>query len=690
MEENSNNNNSKSNTSETKQNSRNNRTQRNRPESGEGQGERRPRRPRSPRRNKPSGENRPASAGEKGEKKEGGENKGRPARSRGPKRGFQPNKSSGMPTENKNFKDSPTGTYLSIKDGITANKNSHEKRLRPYTGLGNPNANVKITPLGGLGQIGGNIAVIETENSAIIVDVGMSFPDESMHGVDILVPDFTYIRQIKHKIHGIVITHAHEDHIGAMPYLFKEFQFPVYGTPLPLGMIASKFDEHKISKHKSFFRYVEKRKPIKIGEFEVEWIHVTHSIIDSSALAITCDAGTLIHTGDFKLDNTPIDGYVTDYGRLAYYGDKGVLCLFSDSTNSHNPGSTKSESIVGGTFDKLYRDVKGRVIMSTFSSNIHRVYQAIEHGIKYGRKVCVIGRSMEKNLQIAMDLEYININYKNFIEPHEVSKYPDHEVLIVTTGSQGEPMSALFRMSIGEHRHIKMKPSDTVILSSKAIPGNEPSVSAVINQLERTGARVAHYEFSEIHVSGHAGQDEQKYMLRLTKPKFFLPIHGEYQHRSKHLRTAIECGVAEQNTLLIDDGDTVDISVKHMKKVKTVRTGKTYIDNQQNRTIDSNIVHDRQSLANDGIIMLALQISEQEHKLLGKPIVTTYGLVNVRKEKEMAEELEDILVKFVTNCKPHDLQNIRTLENNLRQVLKKHIFRKIKRYPIIVPNIFVQ
>jgi ribonuclease J len=511
-----------------------------------------------------------------------------------------------------------------------------------------------------------------------------------MHGVDILVPDFTYLRQIKHKIQGIVITHAHEDHIGAMPYLFKEMQFPVYGTPLPLGMIAGKFDEHKISKYKSYFRYVEKRRPIKIGDFEVEWMHVTHSIIDSSALAITCEAGTLIHTGDFKLDNTPIDGYTTDYHRLAHYGEKGVLCLFSDSTNSHNPGSTKSESIVGGTFDKLYSDVKGRVIMSTFSSNIHRVYQAIEYGIKYGRKICVIGRSMEKNLQVAMDLEYIKIDYKNFIEPHEVSKYPDHEVLIVTTGSQGEPMSALFRMSIGEHRHIKMKPTDTVILSSKAIPGNEPSVSAVINQLERTGARVAHYEFSEIHVSGHAGQEEQRYMLRLTKPKFFLPIHGEYQHRSKHLRTAIQCGVAEHNTLLIDDGDTVEISPKHMKKVKTVRTGKTYIDNQMNKVIDTSIIHDRQSLATDGIIMLVVQVNEREHKLITKPVVTTYGLVNDRKEKEMAEELEEILIKFVTNSKPHELQNIRVMENNLRQVLKKHIFRKLKKYPIIVPNIFVQ
>lgn len=657
MEENSNinkNNIAQSDSSELKEHSRHNRVERKSPDAPEGREKRRPR-PRYPQ-----------------------------------KKGFNPSKDDSENAQVRKFSSSQSGIYLNIKDAITANKRSHETRLNPHFNLGNPNTSVKITPLGGLEQIGGNIAVIETENSALIIDVGMSFPDESMHGVDILVPDFSYLKQIKHKIHGIIITHGHEDHIGAVPYLFKDMQFPIYGTPLPLGMIGGKFDEHKITKYKSYFRFIEKRKVIKIGDFEVEWMHVTHSIIDSSAVAITCDAGTLIHTGDFKLDNTPIDKYPTDYHRLAHYGDKGVLCLFSDSTNSHNPGSTKSESIVGGTFDKLYNGLKGRVIMSTFSSNIHRVFQAIEYGVKYGRKVCIIGRSMEKNLQLAMDLEYVKVDHKIFIEPHDVSKYPDHEILIVTTGSQGEPMSALYRMSIGEHRHVKLKPTDTVILSSKAIPGNEPSVSAVINQLEKTGATVAHYEFSEIHVSGHAGQEEQKYMLRLTKPKFFLPIHGEYQHRSKHIKTAIECGVDEKNTLLIDDGDTVEISSRSMKKIKTVRIGKTYIDNQMNRTIDTSIVHDRQSLANDGIIMLVVQISQNEHKLLGKPVVTSYGLVNVRKERELAEELEEILEKFVTNSKSQDFNNIKILENNLRQVLKKHIFRKLKRYPIIVPNIFVQ
>ena len=311
---------------------------------------------------------------------------------------------------------------------------------------------MRITPLGGLGEIGGNIMVIETMNCAIIVDVGMSFPDEDMHGVDILVPDFSYIKQIKHKIAGIIITHAHEDHIGAIPYLFKEMQFPIYATPLPLGIIANKFDEHGLRKAKSLFRPVEKRTQIKIGEFEVEWIHVTHSIIDASSIAITTELGTIIHTGDFKIDHTPIDGYPTDLHRFAHYGEKGVLCLLSDSTNSYTKGFTKTESSVGPTFDGIFAKAKGRVIMSTFSSNIHRVYQAIDYGVRHGRKVCIIGRSMDRNLNTAMDLGYITLDKKIFIDAHEINKYSDKDVLIITTGSQGESMSALYRIATDEHR----------------------------------------------------------------------------------------------------------------------------------------------------------------------------------------------------------------------------------------------
>ncbi|WP_297904129.1 ribonuclease J, partial [uncultured Campylobacter sp.] len=356
-----------------------------------------------------------------------------------------------------------------MDDAIAQNKLIHEERLHPLKNANRSDDMIRITPLGGLGEIGANMTVFETNTSAIIVDVGMSFPEESMLGVDILIPDFDYIRKIKNKIKGILITHAHEDHIGAMPYFFKEFQFPIYATPLPLGMISNKFEEHGLKAERSYFRPVQKRQLYQIGDFEVEFIHITHSIIDASALAITTKAGTIIHTGDFKIDHTPIDGYPTDLNRLAYYGDRGVMLLMSDSTNSHKEGITKSESSVGKTFDTIFSSCKGRVIMSTFSSNIHRVYQAIERGVKYGRKVCVIGRSMERNLFTAMELGYVNLDKKIFVDADQVSKYPDNEVLIVTTGSQGETMSALYRMATDEHKYIKIKSTDQVIISAKAI-----------------------------------------------------------------------------------------------------------------------------------------------------------------------------------------------------------------------------
>ncbi|WP_417332316.1 ribonuclease J [Halarcobacter sp.] len=578
-----------------------------------------------------------------------------------------------------------------LRKAYIVNEKSHKNRLNPHNKLNlSTNAKIRITPLGGLGEIGGNMMVIETEKSAIIVDVGMSFPDEDMHGVDILIPDFTYIREIKDKIEAVVITHGHEDHIGAMPYLYKEMQFPIYGTSLPLEMIGSKFDEHKMKEYRKLFNPVEKRIPIKIGDFEVEWIHITHSIIDSSSLAITTEAGTIIHTGDFKIDHTPIDGFPTDLHRFAHYGEKGVLLLMSDSTNSHSPGFTKTEKTVGPTFDRLFSTSKGRVIMSTFSSNIHRVAQAIEHGIKYGRKICVIGRSMEKNLDIAMSLGYIKFPKDQFIDAHEVNKYADKEVLIVTTGSQGESMSALYRMSIHEHRHIKIKPGDQIILSAKAIPGNEASVSAIINHLLKAGAQVAYQDFSEIHVSGHAAQEEQKLMIRLAKPKFFMPIHGEYNHALKHAKTGIDCGVLERNTHIMSDGEQVEVTPKYLKKVRSVKTGKVYIDNQMNHKIADDIVLDRQTMANEGVVMIVAQVNANDRKMESRPKVTSFGLVPNKQDRNFAREIEDILETFLQNAREGVFKNNRYLEDELRKVVRKHCFRKYKKYPMIVPTLFVQ
>ncbi len=592
--------------------------------------------------------------------------------------------------QNNRFKRQPTPTDENLKSFVIKNQEAHKQRLNPHFKLDlNSKAKIRVTPLGGLGEIGGNITIFETEKEAILIDVGMSFPDETMHGVDILIPDFSYIREIKHKIVAVIITHAHEDHIGAMPYLYKEMQFPIYGTPLPLAMIGNKFDEHHMKEHRSLFNPIVKREVYRIGnDFDIEWMHMTHSIIDSSSLAITTEAGTIIHTGDFKIDYTPVDGYTADLHRLAYYGDKGVLCLLSDSTNSHNPTPTGSELSVAPALDRIFAKAEGRVLLSTFSSNIHRVYQAIMHGIKYGRKVCVIGRSMERNIEIAMQYDYVKFPKGIFIDAEEVARLEDKEILIVTTGSQGEPNSALFRMSIGEHRHIKIKPTDLIVLSSRAIPGNEGSISGMLNHLQRAGASIAMDR--DIHVSGHASMEEQKLMLRLVNPKFFLPIHGEYNHVMKHRDTGILCGVPERNILLMTDGEQIEISPKFMRKVKTVKTGKTYIDNQNNHQIDDDIILDRQKLASDGIVMMVVEVSEQDSKLLSKPKITTFGIVPDRQDRAFAKEMEDIAEQFLISLKPGLIENPKALENDLRQVVRKHIFRKMKKYPLIVPHVLVQ
>ena len=620
-------------------------------------------------------------------------NNNRSSSSQGSQNKNQPNAKPNNQNRNKsnrNRRRQATPVDENLKLFVTKNQEAHKQRLNPHYKLDlNSNAKIRITPLGGLGEIGGNIAVFETEKEAILIDVGMSFPDEDMHGVDILVPDFTYIREIRHKIVGVIITHAHEDHIGAMPYLYKEMQFPIFATSLPLAMIGNKFDEHHIKEHRKHFNPVEKRKVYKIGEdFEVEWMHMTHSILDSSSLAITTDAGTIIHTGDFKIDHTPVDGYTADLHRLAHYGDKGVLCLLSDSTNSYNTVPTPSELNVGPALDRVFAKAEGRILLSTFSSNIHRVQQAIQYGIKYGRKVCVIGRSMERNIEIAMQYDYIKFPKNIFVDADEVSRMSDKDVLIVTTGSQGEPSSALFRMSIGEHRHIKIKPTDLIVLSSRAIPGNEGSISGMLNHLQRAGAKVA--SDKDIHVSGHASIEEQKLMLRLVNPKFFLPVHGEYNHVMKHKETGMMCGVPERNILLMTDGEQIEVAPKYMRKVKTVKTGKTYIDNQNNHQIEDDIVLDRQKLASDGIVMIVAQVSAQDSKMLAKPKVTTFGIVPDKQDKYFAKEMEDVLEHFLIHMKDGLIENSRALENDLRQIVRKHIYRKMKKYPLIVPHVFVQ
>ncbi|GAA9973809.1 ribonuclease J [Helicobacter pylori] len=580
------------------------------------------------------------------------------------------------------------GFHKELKKGVEANNKIQVEHLNPHYKMNlNSKASVKITPLGGLGEIGGNMMVIETPKSAIVIDAGMSFPKEGLFGVDILIPDFSYLHQIKDKIAGIIITHAHEDHIGATPYLFKELQFSLYGTPLSLGLIGSKFDEHGLKKYRSYFKIVEKRCPISVGEFIIEWIHITHSIIDSSALAIQTKAGTIIHTGDFKIDHTPVDNLPTDLYRLAHYGEKGVMLLLSDSTNSHKSGTTPSESAIAPAFDTLFKEAQGRVIMSTFSSNIHRVYQAIQYGIKYNRKIAVIGRSMEKNLDIARELGYIHLPYQSFIEANEVAKYPDNEILIVTTGSQGETMSALYRMATDEHRHISIKPNDLVIISAKAIPGNEASVSAVLNFLIKKEAKVAYQEFDNIHVSGHAAQEEQKLMLRLIKPKFFLPVHGEYNHVARHKQTAISCGVPEKNIYLMEDGDQVEVGPAFIKKVGTIKSGKSYVDNQSNLSIDTIIVQQREEVASAGVFAATIFVNKNKQALLESSQFSSLGLVGFKDEKHLTKEIQGGLELLLKSSNAEILNNPKKLEDHTRNFIRKALFKKFRKYPAIICHV---
>lgn len=579
-----------------------------------------------------------------------------------------------------------------MRASIDENARVKEAIMNPWRKIDmSSKGKIRFTPLGGLGEIGGNMAVLETETTAIIIDVGMSFPDETMHGVDILVPDFSYLHTLKAAGKQVfcIITHGHEDHIGAMPYLFKELQFPIYATPLALAMIENKFNEHGLTQYTKNFNFVTIRKQYEIGDMKIEWLHNTHSIIDACSLAIETPAGIVMHTADFKIDHTPVDNYTMDLRRYAHYGEKGVLCLFSDSTNSHNPGYTKSEKVVGKTFDTLFGLAKGRVIMSTFSSNVHRIFQAMERAVQHKRKICVIGRSMERNIETNRALGFVDIPDKDFIEVHEVNKYSDNEILIVTTGSQGETMAALNRMATDEHRHIKLKPSDTVIISASAIPGNEGSVSGLMNKLVKAGVTVRYREFADIHVSGHAGQEEQKLILRLVQPKFFLPVHGEYNHIAKHARTAVECGVDERNILLMSDGDQIELTTKYLKKVKTVKSGKTYIDNQNNMTIENDVVLDRQKLAEDGIINVVAQVSQSNQKMIGHPVVSTHGIVPDKEDKKFQKEISVLMETLLLNMKPEALKNHKDIENDIRAVIRKHVIRTKKRYPLIIPTIFI-
>lgn len=546
---------------------------------------------------------------------------------------------------------------------------------------------LKIIPLGGLNEIGKNLTVFECGNDIIIVDCGLAFPDSEMPGVDIVIPDFTYIEKNKDKIRGIVITHGHEDHIGGLAYLLKKVNIPVYATRLTIGLIQGKLKEHGLLNSAKLY-VVTPRQTIKFGCMSVEFIRVNHSIPDAVALAIHTPAGVVVHTGDFKIDYTPIEGGIIDLARFGELGNKGVLALMSDSTNSERKGYTQTERKVGESFDKLFEKAIGkRIIIATFSSNIHRVQQIINCAQKSGRKVAVSGRSMINVITTAIELGYLNIPEGLLIDIDLLGKYKPEQIVLITTGSQGEPMSALTRMAMNDHRKVNITSLDFIIISATPIPGNEKLVTKVVNELMRSGATVVYEAMYEVHVSGHACQDEQKLIMALTKPKFFIPVHGEYKHLRKHADTAIEMGIPEKNIIIPDIGNVIETDSVDIKITGQVPAGKVLVDGLGVGDVGAIVLRDRKHLAQDGLIIVVATIEGGSGTILAGPDIVSRGFVYVRESEELMENAKRLLTETLQKCLDNDTREWNTIKTRLKDVLSDYIYIRTKRSPMILPVI---
>lgn len=546
---------------------------------------------------------------------------------------------------------------------------------------------IRIIPLGGLGEIGKNITLYEYDGDMLLVDCGMSFPDEDTPGIDIVIPDFTYILENKEKVKGLVITHGHEDHIGAIPYLLQNFNLPIYGTRLTLGIVEGKLKEHNLLAGAKL-NVIKPNDKIELGKFSVEAIHVNHSIPDAVAFAINCKAGTVIQTGDFKIDTTPIDDRVIDMARFAEYGKKGVLALLSDSTNAERPGFTSSEKIVGESFANLFKKAKKhRIIVATFSSNIHRIQQIIDEADKCGRRVAVSGRSMANVVNVAAELGYLHLPENILIDIESIRQYPPEQLVIVTTGSQGEPMSALHRIAFNEHRQVYLMPGDMIIISATPIPGNEKTVSKVVNELMRKGANVVYEKMYDVHVSGHACQEELKLMMSFVSPKYFIPVHGEQKHLSRHAALATAMGINKENIYIASNGDVIELTNKSIKHTDTVTAGRILVDGLGVGDVGSVVLKDRIHLADDGIIVVAVTLDSVTGEVIAGPEVDSRGFVYVKESEELINELYefscDILEKhYISGSKDRNMLKIK-----LRDGLSKYITSRTRRSPIVLPII---
>ena len=546
---------------------------------------------------------------------------------------------------------------------------------------------IKIAFLGGLNEVGKNMTLYEYKEDMFLVDCGLAFPDPEMLGVDLVIPDFSYVEKNKDKIKGIVITHGHEDHIGGLAYLLKTVNIPVYGTKLTIGLIQGKLKEHGLLNSVKLHE-IKPGDKVSLGSFEVEAIHVNHSIPDAIALAIKCDCGTVIQTGDFKVDSTPIDGGMIDLSRLAQLGNEGVLALLSDSTNAERPGYTESERKVGESFDVLFRKAgKSRIIVATFASNIHRVQQIINVAHSLGRKVAIIGRSLENVVNISAQLGYLNIPENVLINQDLINKYPADSMVIITTGSQGEPMSALSRMAFSDHRKVEICPGDYVIISATPIPGNEKTVGKVVNELLKLGAHVIYEKMYDVHVSGHACQEELKLIMGLVKPKYFIPVHGEQKHLRKHAALAEGMGIPTENIFIADNGYVAEINNKSLKNGAAVPAGKVFVDGYGVGDVGSVVLRDRKHLAQDGIIVVTASIDYETGQLIAGPEVVSRGFVYVKEAEELIAQARKVAEKSLENSYYSNISDIGAIKSKLRDAVSHFVYEQTKRSPMILPII---
>lgn len=550
----------------------------------------------------------------------------------------------------------------------------------------NERAKIKIIPLGGINEIGKNITAIEYKEDIVIIDCGLKFPDDDMFGIDIVIPDVSYLLKNSEKIKGIFLTHGHEDHIGALPYVLKQLNVPVYGTKLTLGIVETKLKEHGLLSSTELIR-VKPKDIIKLSSVSVEFIKTNHSIADSVAIAIHTPLGVVLHTGDFKIDYTPIDGEMMDFARLAEIGRKGVLVMMADSTNVERPGYTMTEKVVGETFNRLFGKANGRIIVATFASNVHRIQQIITAAQKYEKKVAVSGRSMENIVQVAIELGYLEVDKDVLVPIDQIGKYPNDKMVIITTGSQGEPMSALARMAASEHRKIAIIPGDTVIISATPIPGNEKFVSKVVNQLFKKGAEVIYDSVEKIHVSGHACQEELKLMQALIKPKFFIPVHGEYRHLKKHGELAMELGLPEKNLVICENGDVIELTRNYIKKNGSVTSGQVFVDGLGVGDVGNIVLRDRKHLSQDGILTVVVTIEKQTGKVVSGPDIISRGFVYVRESEGLMDEAREIVRSVLKNCEERQITDWATLKSKMRDELREFLYEKTKRKPMILPII---